>query len=72
MTPDRVEIVCVYVEHTFSVACFFAGIARILLRLKLRVECWKSSPMIYMSLDRELNSARNRKGMMLSVQFQEG
>ena len=45
--------------HTFSVACFLAGIVRILLRLKLRVECWKSSPMIYISLDRELNSALN-------------
>ena len=38
---------------------FFACIACILLRLKLRVECWKSSPMIYVSLDRELNFALN-------------
>ena len=45
--------------HTFSVACFFEGIARILLRLKLRVVCWKSSPMIYISSNAEFNSLSN-------------
>ena len=44
---------------TFSVACFIAGIARILLRLKLRVEFRKSSRMLYISLDTKLNSVLN-------------
>ena len=45
--------------HTFSVACFLAGIARILLRIKYRGECQKSSPMIYISFNAEFNSLSN-------------
>ena len=48
-----------FFNHTFSVACFLACIARILLRIKLRIECWKYSPMIYISFNAEFDSVFN-------------